>query len=73
MMHASLAFGPIQAWLDATFDALIQFHPLHYSVDFSVAIGVNFNVDFLFIHIHISAHVGAQLHIEGPEFGGIAQ
>ena len=72
MLHASLSFGPIEAWLDATFDALIQFHPLHYSVDFSVTVGVRFNLDVLFIHIHISAHVGAQLHIEGPEFGGVA-
>jgi hypothetical protein len=73
MMHASLAFGPIEAWLDYSFDALVNFHPLHYSVDLAVTIGVNCNIDILFIHIHISAHIGAQLHIEGPEFGGIAQ
>jgi hypothetical protein len=37
-----------------------------------VSIGVTFNMDFLFVHIHISAHVGASLRIEGPEFGGVA-
>jgi hypothetical protein len=73
MMHVSLAFGPISAWLDATFDALINFHPLHYSVDFDVSIGVTFDADILFIHIHISVQVGASLHIEGPELGGTAQ
>jgi hypothetical protein len=73
MMQVSLVFGPISAWLDASFDALINFHPLHYSVDFQVSVGVALNLDILFIHTHISAHIGAQLHLEGPEFGGTAQ
>ena len=73
MLHASMSLGPIQAWLDAAFDALINFHPLHYNVSFQVSIGVSFNLDFWFIHIHISATVGASLQIQGPEFGGIAQ
>lgn len=72
MIHASLSLGPLNAWLDATFDALIQYHPLHYTVDFQVSIGVEVDIDVLFVHIHISAHIGAQLHIEGPEFGGTA-
>lgn len=72
MIHASLAFGPIKAWLDAAFDALINFHPLHYIVDFSISVGVEFDIDVWFIHIHISASVGADLHIEGPDFGGVA-
>lgn len=72
MIHVSLSFGPIKAWLDATFDALVNFHPLHYIVDFSISVGVEFDIDVLFIHIHISASVGADLHIEGPDFGGIA-
>jgi hypothetical protein len=73
LLHVSLGFGPIEAWLDASMDALINFHPLHYIADFSVSVGVSFNIDILFIHIHISASVGADLHIEGPEFGGVAQ
>lgn len=72
LIHVTLGFGPIEAWLDASMDALVNFHPLHYIVDFSVTIGVSFNIDVLFIHIHISASVGAWLHIEGPEFGGSA-
>jgi hypothetical protein len=72
LIHASLSIGPIDAWLDAAYDALINFHPLHYVADFSVSIGVNFNIDFWFVHIHISCSVGASLHIQGPEFGGYA-
>ncbi len=51
MIHVSLAFGPIEAYLDATFDALINFSPLHYTVDLSVSIGVTFDMQFLFVHI----------------------
>ncbi|MCJ1385951.1 hypothetical protein MMC17_009076 [Xylographa soralifera] len=72
LIHVNLSVGPISAYLDASFDALINFHPLHYTADFRVSIGVTFDADFWFVHIHISASVGADLHIEGPEFGGIA-
>jgi hypothetical protein len=71
-LHVSLAFGPIEAYLDASFDALINFSPLHYIADLSVSVGVSFNLDFWFVHIHIHVHVGASLHLEGPEFGGKA-
>ncbi|MCJ1248188.1 hypothetical protein MMC30_005405 [Trapelia coarctata] len=72
LIHVTLSVGPVKAWLDASFDALINFHPMHYVVDFRVSIGVEFDLDILFIHIHISCSVGADLHIEGPEFGGVA-
>jgi hypothetical protein len=73
MIHVSLNIGPVSAWLDASFDCLINFHPLHYEADFSISIGVTFDLDLLFIHIHISCSVGAWLTVQGPEFGGIAQ
>lgn len=71
-IHVSLDVGPVSAYLDASFDAMINFRPLHYVADMRVSIGVTFDADILFIHIHISVHVGADLHIEGPEFGGKA-
>ena len=73
LIHVTLTIGPIQAWLDAGFDALVQFHPLHYLVNFYVDVGVSFNADVWFVHIHISATVGANLEVQGPQFGGTAQ
>jgi hypothetical protein len=72
LIHVSLDLGPLQAWLDAQFDCLINFHPLHYTASFSISVGVSFNIDILFIHIHISASVGAWVVIQGPQFGGTA-
>jgi len=71
--HASLSVGPVKAYLDAGFDSLINFHPLHYVADMHVSVGVRYDMDVWFIHTHIETHVGAELHIEGPEFGGKAQ
>ncbi|EXJ70275.1 uncharacterized protein A1O5_06343 [Cladophialophora psammophila CBS 110553] len=72
MLHASLDVGPVSAYFDALFDAMINFYPVHYRADISISVGVKFQLDFLFVHIHVSCHVGAGLHIEGPDFGGKA-
>jgi hypothetical protein len=72
MIHSSLNVGPVSAYLDVAWDALINFHPLHYVVEFAISVGVECDINVWFIHIHISAHIGADLHIEGPELGGIA-
>lgn len=73
LIHVTLTVGPVSAWLDAEFDALVNFHPLHYLVEFHVAVGVSFDGDVGLTHIHISATVGAWLEIQGPAFGGTAQ
>ncbi|KAJ9494739.1 hypothetical protein H2202_009815 [Exophiala xenobiotica] len=72
MIRVTLSIGPVGAWLEASFDCLINFHPLHYSADFNVSIGVTFDMDFWFIHIHIECSVGAWLTVQGPDFGGVA-
>lgn len=52
---------------------MVQFEPVHYWVDMHVEIGVECRIRLLFVTIHIAISIGAQLHIEGPEFGGTAQ
>ena len=73
MIHVTLSVGPVSAWLDAGFDVLVNFHPLHYLAEFHIAVGVSFDADVWFVHIHISATVGAWLEVQGPSFGGTAQ
>lgn len=38
--------------------------------DIGLCVGVEFSLELLFITIHISVHLGAELHLEGPPFGG---
>ncbi|ORY08606.1 hypothetical protein BCR34DRAFT_603464 [Clohesyomyces aquaticus] len=70
LIHVQFHAGPIYAYLDTAFDALIQFHPIHYEVDVRVSVGVEFNLEGAFTAHPIRAKIGAELHIEGPQFGG---
>ncbi|KAH6981578.1 hypothetical protein BKA56DRAFT_615696 [Ilyonectria sp. MPI-CAGE-AT-0026] len=72
LIHASLDLGPLRARFDAQLDCLINFHPLYEMAELRVSVGVSFTIDILFIHIHISASIGADLVVQGPEFGGTA-
>jgi hypothetical protein len=73
LIYVQLSVGPVNAHLNAGFDALIIFHPLHYVVEFWVDVGVSCHVHILFVSFDISIDLGALLHIEGPSFGGVAQ
>jgi hypothetical protein len=73
LIFIQLSVGPVSAHLDAGFDALVQFHPLHYIVEFHVDVGVSCHVHIAFISFDVSIDIGALLHIEGPNFGGVAQ
>jgi hypothetical protein len=73
LIYVQLHVGPVSAHLDVGFDALLQFHPLHYIVDVYVDVGVSCHVHVLFVSGDISVDIGARLHIEGPNFGGKAQ
>jgi hypothetical protein len=72
-IHVEMSVSIVSAHLDAGFDALIQFHPIHYWIEMHIEVGVSADVPFLFCTIHISLDIGAQLEIQGPEFGGVAQ
>ncbi|KAF2994237.1 hypothetical protein E8E13_000189 [Curvularia kusanoi] len=72
VIRAELDLGILFAWLDAAFDAMVQFEPMHYWVSMHVEVGVECDIPLLFFTIHIRIHIGALLEIEGPEFGGTA-
>ena len=71
-IYIQVSVGPVGAHLNAAFDALVQFHPLHYIIDLSVDVGVYCHVHILFVSFDVNIDIGADLHIEGPEFGGKA-
>jgi hypothetical protein len=71
-IFVQLSVGPVSAHLNAALDAIIYFHPFHYIMDIYVDVGVSCHVHFLFVSFDINIDIGAQLHIEGPQFGGVA-
>jgi hypothetical protein len=71
-MDATWDAGPLQAWFSAGVDFLLGWRPFHYEADAYVHIGVSLTIDLLFTSVSVTVHVGVDLHIWGPEFGGTA-
>jgi hypothetical protein len=70
-LSATYTDDSLQAWFDASMDFLIGWQPFHYTADVHVAIGASYTFSFFGTHT-ISAHVDANVHLEGPEFSGTA-
>jgi len=67
-VYATWESGPLKAWFDAGFDFLLGWAPFHYEADAFVHIGISLDLK-LFV---ISLHIGVDLAIWGPDFGGLA-
>lgn len=65
---ATFEAGPIKAWFGAGVDFLIEWAPFHYEARAYVDIGVSLDLGLF----TITVHVGADLELWGPAFGGTA-
>ncbi|WP_217554333.1 DUF6603 domain-containing protein [Streptomyces sp. GbtcB6] len=63
--------GSLKAWFNASMDFLIGWSPYHYQADFWANIGASYTFSFFGTHT-VSAQVGAQVSLWGPEFSGRA-
>lgn len=71
-IHASFNSGPINAWLDAGMDFILGWKPFHYQADAYIHIGISVSIFLIFAKVKITLHVGVDLDIWGPKFGGKA-
>jgi len=71
-MDAVWQSGGIKAWFSVQADFLIMWKPFFYDIRAGVSIGASFTIDLWFTTLSMTIHVGATLHIWGPEFSGIA-
>jgi hypothetical protein len=67
-LAATFEAGPIKVWFDAGVDILFQWAPFHYEADAYVDIGCSVDLGLFTLTVHI----GADLQIWGPAFGGTA-
>ena len=70
-LQATWNSGDLSAWFNAGADFIITWKPYHYDASIYVDMGVSYTFHFFGTH-HISVDLGADLHIWGPEFSGIA-
>jgi hypothetical protein len=61
----------LRAWFDASMDFLISWQPYHYEANLHVAIGASYTFELFGTHT-ITVHVGADVNLWGPDFGGTA-
>jgi hypothetical protein len=66
-------WGPVEIWAVVAFDAFLAWEPIHYDVAVAVNVGASLRIKVWFVHITITVHVGASLHIWGPDFTGEAR
>lgn len=64
--------GDISAWFQASADFLLSWKPFHYDIAVSISIGASFRVNLLFTSFTMTIHVGVDLALAGPPFGGSA-
>ena len=67
-LAATFEAGPIKVWFDAGVDFLFEWAPFHYEADAYVDIGCSIDLGLFTLTLHI----GANLQIWGPAFGGTA-
>ncbi|MFF0717417.1 DUF6603 domain-containing protein [Micromonospora sp. NPDC003816] len=63
--------GSLRAWFDAAMDFLISWQPYHYEASLHVSIGASYTYHFFGTHT-INVHVGTDVDLWGPDFGGTA-
>ncbi|PAX59976.1 hypothetical protein CK510_04265 [Brunnivagina elsteri CCALA 953] len=70
-LQATWNSGPLKAWFNAKADFIIAWKPYYYDISIYVNMGVSYTFHLFGTH-HITVELGADLHIWGPEFTGIA-
>ncbi|TBR61685.1 hypothetical protein B4U84_13150 [Westiellopsis prolifica IICB1] len=71
-LQATWNSGSLSAWFNAGADFLMSWKPYHYDISIYIDMGVSYTFEF-FGTQHITVELGADLHIWGPEFSGLAQ
>ena len=71
-LSATWQSGDIKAWFDAEADFLIRYKPFTYLIHVSISIGVSVRVDLWITSFTVTLHLGVDLTLWGPSFGGVA-
>lgn len=62
--------GDLKAWFTAHADFLLSWKPFHYEASIGLTIGASYKLNLLFTSVTLSVHIGVELSLWGPPFGG---
>jgi hypothetical protein len=65
--------GDLHVWFNALADFLLYWKPFRYEAEVSVQLGVSLRLNLLVTTVTITIHVGVDLTLHGPDFGGKAR
>ncbi len=71
-LHADFHAGDIKAWFDLGANFIISWKPYYYDAEFHISIGAEVSVNVLLGTVRKTIHAGADVHVWGPEFSGVA-
>lgn len=72
-LRADFHSGDIKAWFDLGADFIISWKPYFYDAHFHISIGAEVSVDVVLGTVRKTFHLGADVHVWGPEFSGTAE
>ncbi len=70
MLNCQWKSGSLRAWFLMGFDFIIAWQPFYYDAAVYASIGVSARIKVLWVRKTVTVHVGANIHIWGPEFSG---
>ena len=70
-LEATWHSGALRAWFNAGADFILAWKPYHYDLAIYVGMGVSYTFEFAGTRT-VTADLGADLHLWGPEFSGTA-
>jgi hypothetical protein len=72
-LMAVFDIGWVRAWFIAYVDFFVAWKPFSYDISIGIHIGVSVTLDLLFFSVSLSVEIGADLHVWGPPFAGMAR
>lgn len=70
LLNCQWKSGSLRAWFLLGFDFIISWQPFYYDAAVYASIGVSARIKVLWVRKTVTVHVGANIHIWGPEFSG---
>ncbi len=69
-LNVSYELGPLNAWLNAYANFLIEWKPFYFNVGIGITVGVSFGTTIAGVSVTLKAELGAKLNLEGPPTHG---
>jgi hypothetical protein len=68
-LQVTLEAGPLRAWLKASADVIVFWHPFFFDATVAIGIGVSFHIHIAFVSVTLSVEIGVDFELWGPPTG----